>query len=497
VRPEAEQHDLQNTLDELLDGKAVSKPITPAVGCIIGRVRQPNEKATVTYSNQVSRVLQKHCLECHREGEIAPFELADYDEVSGWAEMIEEVVRQERMPPWFASVEHGDFKNERRMTDEEKQIIYNWVAAGAPEGDRSKLPEPPTWVTGWQLPKEPDFVAPICEEPFKVPAEGAVDYQYFSIDPGFKEDKWVKAVEILPDNRAVVHHVLMFTASSENPRREISRKFRGGVRGYEALYVPGYRLESYPPGAAKRIAAGSQFYFQVHYTPIGTEQLDQTHVGIVFADPDEVKYEVHTSSAANNAIAIPPQDGNFRSEAGSPRLPESAQLLSFLPHMHLRGKSFFYEIVYPDGRREPMLDVPNYDFNWQLAYLLDKPMDVPADTRIHCVAHFDNSAENPVNPDPTETVRWGDQTWEEMLIGYFNYMVPVDPKNPPADRQGPESRLTELFDHLDNNLDASLSKDEVPNEFRFLFDQIDADDNGKIDIEEMKALKSLSKAFSR
>ncbi len=495
LRPEAEKHDLQIALDELLEGKEVSTPVTPAVGCIIGRIRKPDESATVTYSNQVSRVLQKHCVECHREGEIAPFELAEYDEVSGWAGMIEEVVRQERMPPWFASKEHGHFKNDRRMSNEDKQLIYDWVEAGAPEGDPSELPEPQTWVTGWQLPKEPDFVAPICEEPFTVPAEGVVEYQYFTIDPGFKEDKWVQAMEIQPGNRAVVHHVLMFSASPDNPRRDIGRKFRGGLGGYDGLYVPGYRLKPYPPGTAKRISAGTQLIFQVHYTPVGSEQQDQSRVGMVFADPEEVQYEVRTASAANTALRIPPHAENHRSEAGSPRLPESARLLSFLPHLHLRGKSFFYELVYPGGKRKPLLDIPQYDFNWQLAYVLEEPIEVPAGARVHCVAHFDNSAANPVNPDPTKTVRWGDQTWEEMLIGYFNYVVPVKASDPAEGKDRSLARITELFDHLDRNFDEHLTEEEVPKKFRFMFDQIDANDDDKIDFEEMKALKAFSKAI--
>jgi len=490
VRDEPKQHDLKNAIKEMLAGEKISLPIKTAVGCFIGRVREPDPNAEVTYSNQIARVLKKHCVECHREGEIAPFELTEYDEVAGWADMIEEVVREQRMPPWFASPEHGHFGNDRSMSDEEKQLIYDWVESGAPEGDSTDLPEPQTYVSGWQLPKEPDFVANISEEPVRVPAEGTVQYQYFYVDPDFKEDKWVKGVEIRPGNRAVVHHILMFSGTSKDIEQDIRRKFRGGTGGYDGAFVPGQRVQPYPEGAAKFYPAGSRLVFQVHYTPIGTEQLDQSRIGMVFADPAEVTHEVRTSSAVNPAIRIPAHEANYRAEAGSPRLPPGAQLLSFLPHMHLRGKAFFYEAVYPDGQRQTLLDVPQFDFNWQLAYRLLKPLALPEKTRIHCVAHFDNSEANLANPDPSKNVRWGNQTWEEMLIGYFNYMIPVGAEK--QEKVDPKlARVIALFDSLDNNLDGKITRDEAPKRFRFLFGPLDINGDNELDFEEVKALNKL------
>lgn len=490
VRNAPEQHDLKNAIEELLAGKKVSNPVNTAVGCFIGRVRKPDPDAEVTYSNQIARVMQKHCVECHREGEIAPFELTEYSEVAGWADMIEEVVRQQRMPPWFASPEYGHFGNDRSMSAEEKQLVYDWVESGAPEGNPDNLPEPQTYVSGWQLPQEPDFVAPITKKPFKVVAEGTVEYQYFFVDPGFKEDKWVKSIELRPGNRAVVHHILMFSGTSKNIEQDIRQKFRGGTGGYDGAYVPGQRVQPFPEGAAKFFPAGSRLVFQVHYTPIGSEQLDQSHVGMVFADPAKVKYEVRTTSAVNPAIRIPAHDPNYRAEAGSPRLPPQAQLLSFLPHMHLRGKAFFYEAVLPGGERQTLLDVPQFDFNWQLAYRLQEPIKLPAKTRIHCVAHFDNSEANLANPDPTKNVRWGNQTWEEMLIGYFNYMIPVGSQIQKV--QDPViARVTALFDSLDNNLDGVITLDEAPKRFRFLFGPLDINGDGKLNFEEVKALSKF------
>ncbi len=490
VREAPEQHDLKNAIEEMLAGKKINTPINTAVGCFIGRVREPDADAEVTYSNQIARLMKKHCVECHRDGEIAPFELTEYDEVAGWADMIEEVVRQQRMPPWFASPEHGHFANDRRMSEEEKQLVYDWVESGAPEGDPANLPEPATYVSGWQLPQEPDFVAPITKEPFKVAAQGTIAYQYFSIDPGFEEEKWVKAIEIQPGNRAVVHHILMFSGTSENIEQNIRHRYRGGATGFDGAFVPGQRFQPFPEGAAKRFPAGTKLVFQVHYTPIGTEQLDQSRVGMVFADPSEVQYEVRTSSAVNPAIQIPAFDSNYRAEAGSPRLPPEAQLLSLMPHMHLRGKSFFYETITPDGQRETLLDIPHYDFNWQLIYRFAEPLELPANSRIHCVAHYDNSEANLANPDPSKNVRWGAQTWQEMLIGYFNYMIPVDFE--PQEEQDPAlAQITALFDSLDNNLDGKISREEAPNRFRFMFGPLDLNGDGVLDFEEVKALQKF------
>jgi peroxiredoxin len=493
IRDKPQRSDLKAALDELLAGKEVTTPVTEAVGCHIGRVRKPTDDTRVTYSNQISRILQDRCVECHRDGEIAPFALTDYEEVVGWAETIREVVREGRMPPWHANAEHGQFENDRQLSKEEKESIYAWVGAGAPEGDRKDLPEPRTWVTGWQLPREPDFVAAITDEPFRVPAEGEVRYQYFQVDPGFKENKWVSAIEIQPGNRAVVHHVLMFSGMAG----DIGEHFRGGAHGYDGIFVPGQRVRPYPAGMARRIAAGSRLVFQVHYTPIGSEQFDQSRVGMLFVDPESVEYEVRTASAVNTDLRIPPQEANYRVEASSPRVPATARLLALNPHMHLRGKSFQYEAVFPNGDRKALLDVPRYDFNWQTAYRLAEPLELPKDTRLHCVAHFDNSADNLNNPDPTKRVRWGEQTWDEMMIGYFDYVVPVGTQQGPEADDRPQRRIQELFDRLDKNADGEIMLEEVPGRYQALFKPLDSDKDGALSVEEMSALFSQGQPLSR
>ncbi len=478
IRNEADREDLKEAIRELLDGKPVSVASTQPVGCRIGRIKSPDPNAEVTYSDQIARIMQNRCVECHREGEIAPFALKDYDEVVGWAEMIQEVVHENRMPPWHADPQHGEFQNDRHMSDEEKSLIDQWVAAGAPEGDPANLPEPREFVTGWQMPDEPDFVMDITETPFEVKAEGEVKYQYFSISPGFQEDKWVKAVELQPGNRAVVHHILMFVLP-EGAERE---SFPGGATGYDGAYVPGLRTIPYPDGMAKLFPANSSLVFQVHYTPVGTAQEDVSRIGLWFADEEDVEYEVRSISAVNTEINIPPGDDNYRAEANSRKMRTDARLIELLPHMHLRGKAFRYEAVYPDGTTETLLDVPEYDFNWQTAYRFTEPKSFPQGTRIHCVAHFDNSEKNLNNPDPEERVKWGTQTWEEMLIGYFDIAIPKDKATRVSSF---ERRAEELIVQFDKNFDDIVERREAPLKFQIVFAQLDLDSNGELTAQEV------------
>lgn len=487
ARNEPTRHDLKLALDALLAGEKIEPAETESVGCLIGRMREPKENSAVTFSNQIARILQKHCVECHREGEIAPFELIDYEEVAGWGDMIAEVVEQGRMPPWHASPEYGHFANERRLSDDEKRLIREWVAAGAPQGDPADLPPPPKFVTGWQLAREPDLVLAMSDEPYRVPAEGAVRYQYFTIDPAFTEDKWIKAAEVQPGNRAVVHHVLVAVRTERGMRDR-------GPGEFLTAYVPGLRFGEYPTGMAKRIPAGSKLVFQVHYTPNGSPQEDISRVGLIFADEKEITHRIVTTLAVQPRLNIPPGEPDYRVEATSIPAQREVLLLGMSPHMHLRGKSFRYEAVYPDGRREILLDVPAYDFNWQTSYRLAEPLRMPAGTRMHCVAHFDNSAENLANPGPTQRVRWGDQTWEEMMIGYFDVAIPFaderdaeaakrrDPAA--ADRQADDTRAQQLFALFDANADGRITRDETPDEGAALFDRLDRDGDGAITLDE-------------
>ncbi len=451
AKPELNQRNLADALDQLLTGKEIAVPLAPATGCLIGRTRTADESSPVTYSNQIARILQNHCVECHRPGEIAPFSLTDYDEVVGWADMIEEVVNDRRMPPWHADPKHGKFANDRRLSDDEKNEIAAWVKNGAPEGDASQLPAPRPYAEGWAMP-EPDRIVYMDDEPYTVPAEGVIDYQYFTVDPGFTEDKWVMASECRPGNRSVVHHIFVFVqppgapgaevADEEQSRQERKAKasagevdlsFRSGGTRLISGTAPGVPPFVYPEGMAVYVPKGSKLIFQMHYTPNGTEQQDRSYVGLRFADPKEVKAALEVEMAINFAFQIPANADNHRVESWK-EFKEDTLILDFTPHMHLRGKAFKYDLVYADGRTQTLLEVPRYDFNWQITYQLAEPLLVPAGTKMHCVAHFDNSEENLANPDPSKTVRWGDQTWEEMMIGWFTATTDLDYESLPKDR---------------------------------------------------------------
>jgi peroxiredoxin len=492
VKKKPEVEDLANAVSELLAMGKVSQPYQAAPGCRIGKHRSASQTEgahEVTFSKQIVRLLQDHCVECHRQGEIGPMDLTSYEEVVGWAEMIQEVVHQGRMPPWHASPNHGVFANDRSLSEAEVKMIDQWVAAGSPEGDRADLPEPKTFIEGWQLPRQPDLIVEMADKPFQVPARGDVRYQYFRVDPGFKEDKWLSAAEILPSNRAVVHHVLVFV------REKGSFEGLDGERGFLVGYVPGTRVAPYPEGLAKRIPAGSELVFQVHYTPIGTPQEDITKLGLIFADPKSVTREVTTTSAVQVRLNIPPGDANYKTSATTPEeLPES-ELLLMSPHMHLRGKAFRYTLLNPDGTKEILLDVPEYDFNWQTAYWLKEPRKIPQGSKMYCEAVFDNSKENLNNPDPTARVRWGDQTYEEMMIGYFDIVTPRS-----AARESGKSKpriplelLEGAAKRWDKNGNGILEKDEVPARWQSLMERLDRNGDQQIDATELKNANNDSK----
>jgi peroxiredoxin len=416
VREQAQRQDLKIAIDELLAGESVSVPETEPIGCFIGRIQEPDESSPVTYFSQIARIFQNHCVECHREGEIAPFSLTSYDDAVGWGETIVEVIRENRMPPWHANPKYGEFANDCSLSEEQKQLIETWVEYGCPEGDPADLPEPQEFVSGWQLEREPDKVFSMREKPFTVPADAGprgVAYQNFWVDPGFTEDTWIRAAEIRPGNRLVVHHIIVYVhpEGKHTPGDE-----------FLAGYVPGLRIHPLPEKTAKLIPAGSWLRFQVHYTPVGSVQEDLSSIGFIYADPNEVEQVVQTFPIANLKFELEPFEDNQQVTARSPASGDDVHLLAMSPHMHLRGKSFRYEAEYPDGTGEILLDVPRYDFNWQTQYRLVEPKLLPKGTRIHCTALFDNSENNLSNPDPSATVGWGDQSWDEMMIGYVDLL---------------------------------------------------------------------------
>ena len=375
-------------------------------------------KANSTFTKDVAPIIYNRCIECHRTGEIAPMSLLTYQEVRPWAKSIRQRVVERQMPPWSADPHYGKFSNDPSLSQKEIDTIVAWVDAGAPKGDDKDMPPAPKFVSGWTIGK-PDVVLEMQEE-YSVPADGTVPYLYFTIPTGFKEDKWVSAMEIKPGDRGVVHHVIAFVSDPGASGR------RGGAageaqqgRGQLGGITPNKTGIFFGPGTARLIKAGSNIVFQMHYTTNGVATKDRTSIGLVFTKEPPTKTLV-TGNAMNARFVIPAGDGNHEVKS-STTFKEDVHLTSFMPHMHFRGKDFIYTAVYPDGRSEVLLSVPKYDFNWQLTYIPEKPIALPKGTRLDCVAHFDNSTRNKFNPDPSKEVRWGDQTWEEMMIGWFSY----------------------------------------------------------------------------
>lgn len=415
--PEPRRHDLATALDDILAGKEVTAARTEIVGCKIGRIKKADSDAEVTYSNQIARLFNEHCVYCHRPGQIGPFALTSYDEAVGWADMILEVVQQKRMPPWHADPKHGKFVNDARLSDEERDLIEQWVAAGAPQGDPSKAPAPAKFADGWMIP-EPDQIIYMSDEPFMVQAEGTVKYQHFIVDPGWKEDKWITAMEPKPGNPAVVHHIVMFVSPPKGKAKYFTKGLPLDQLDWFASFAPGLRPPILPEDMGRFIPAGSKLVFQMHYTPNGKAQKDRSYIGVKFADPKKIKREIAVQHAGQMFFRIPAHAKDYRLEADYEFKVDSL-LMTVSPHMHLRGKSFRYTLIYPDGKEEVILNVPQYDFGWQTTYTLAEPKRVPKGSKMHCEAVFDNSADNLNNPDPSKTVIFGEQTWDEMMYGWF------------------------------------------------------------------------------
>jgi peroxiredoxin/mono/diheme cytochrome c family protein len=421
-RPRPTRRDLAEALGALLDGKPVTTPVTEPAGCPVARLVKPKEAAKVTYARDVSRILQNRCQECHRPGQIGPMALLDYDAAAGWGEAIREVVQEGRMPPWPADPKFSKFSNDRRLSDADRKAVLDWIDAGCPKGDEKDLPKPKQFAEGWRI-DNPDLVLSMAEE-FTVPAKapGGVPYQYFWVDPHFDEDKWVVQAEARAGAASVVHHVLVFVelpGTKFDPRRPVAPVLCGVAPGDTALVLP--------PGVAKRVPKGSKLVFQMHYTPDGKERKDRSSVGIVFGKGPPEREALTVGISRPQDVYIPAGADNQKIEA-SFTFKEDGQVLGFMPHMHLRGKDFLCEAIKPGGKTEVLLSVPHYSFGWQASYRLEKPYPMPKGSQLHCLAHFDNSAKNPNNPDPTKDVRWGDQTWEEMMIGWTEIVFDRKPE---------------------------------------------------------------------
>jgi hypothetical protein len=398
------------------------------------------QAAAPTFTKDVAPILQARCQECHRAGEAAPFSLMTYEQARPWAKAIKAAVVQRKMPPWFADPGHGKFANDSSLTRGEIDTLVQWVDGGAPQGDSKDLPAPRKFAEGWAIP-QPDAVIEL-PTPFEIPVTGVLEYQHILIPSPFKTDQWVQMAEARPTDREHVHHIIAFI---REPGSKWLKDAKPGIpfvpdKSQEAAdtdtselpsdflvgYAPGQPPERFLPGQAKLIRAGSDIILQVHYTSNGKPGRDRSRIGLVFAKEPPTK-RVFTVSATNGKFKIPAGDPNYRVDAEF-ELGAPVTLYGLHPHMHGRGKDFEYRVRVPGGEPRTLLRVPNYRATWQLWYDLAEPLALPKGTKIECTAHFDNSPNNPLNPDPTKDVVWGDQSWDEMMVGFFN--VVFDAKMP-------------------------------------------------------------------
>jgi hypothetical protein len=371
---------------------------------------------TPTFTKDVAPIFYRSCIECHRATMFAPMSLTSYEDARPYVRAIKQRVTARTMPPWGSEMPHGLFRNDPRLTDQEIATILSWIDGGAPKGDIADMPKMPALAEGWTIGK-PDAVYSMSED-FKIPASGTIEYKYIRIPVNLPEDRWYTAVEIKPSARAHVHHVIAYTEPhSDEPPRPGSTFGPTNITGVSPN-KPGLVFE---PGIAKLLRAGHDIIVQVHYTTDGTEAVDRTQIGFIFSK--EPPKQVHlTGLAVQPRFVIAAGDPNAEVKAVT-ELKQDVVLTSLTPHMHVRGKDMKYTATYPDGTSEVLLNVQRYEFNFQITYELAKPKLLPKGTKVEVVAHFDNSPGNKYNPDPTKDVKWGDQTWEEMMIGFWGSVV--------------------------------------------------------------------------
>lgn len=468
---------LISVLDTALAGKHPVITATEAPGCSLEPDTSKAPPVALTYHARIERIVQTHCLECHHKGGVAPFSLETHEDVKAHKAMIRKVVDRGTMPPWLAASRDDSrpspFSNDCSLTPGDKKDLLAWLAGDMKKGDPADAPRPRTYETGWLIGK-PDAIFQL-PKPVPVQAEGIMDYHIERIETDFPEDRWVRAVEVQPTARDVVHHVLIFALPKGAAR------MGGEANGFFAAYVPGNNHLIYPEGYAKRLPKGFTLLFQIHYTPNGTATTDQTRLGVAFA-PEAPKHEIHSVGIFNSAFEIPPGADNHRITSRIP-VPFNARVLALFPHAHLRGKAAKYELTAPDGKVETLLDVPHYDFNWQLQYRFAEPVLAPRGSTLTYTAWYDNSSKNPANPNPTKAVRWGKQTSDEMHLGYLEYVV---------DGSG-LSRIGALAGGLLGQrfpTDVKFPKDgiAIPEPYQRVLARFDTNGDGRIDQKEFDAM---------
>ena len=427
-RTAASTHELAEAIAAVRSGRRPDSAFAQPVGCLVEEERRASESAAATYTRDVAPIIQANCLKCHRDGEVAPFALTNYEEVSRHARQIVQTTQSRFMPPWKPEPDFGHFVDERRLSDRELEIIKEWAEAGAPEGNPAELPPSMKFSEGWQV-GEPDMVVGMSE-PFEIPADGRDVFRNFVIPSGLTEEKLVAAVEFRPGNRRAVHHAIFYLDTSGTARKKDAEDPGPGYGSFGGPgFLPSGAIGGWAPGGTPQVLRdgmgrpmqkGCDIVVQIHYHPTGKKEVDQSSLGIHFVK-DDVKARKPAAAimVVDRRLYIPAGENNFRM-SGSYTLPHDVTFVGVTPHMHLLGREMKAKAVLPDGKVEPLIWVKDWNFNWQDQYQFAQPIRLPKGTRLEVDARYDNSAENPLNPNtPPKVVTWGEQTPDEMFVCFF------------------------------------------------------------------------------
>ena len=490
-RQEADEHYLRDALDNLIANTPVETAKRETIGCLINFPSRNLDHTQISYTNTIAPMLQEHCVSCHREGGIGPWQMTSYQMIQGFAPMIREVVRTKRMPPWHADPHVGEWANDISLSVQQKRTLIHWIEAGAPRGEgEDPLALADNAWQDWPLGK-PDAIIDIPA--YTVPASGVVDYQFPSVANPLNKDVWVRAATIVPGDRTVVHHVLSGTTPKVLPK---GQEFDSVFDNYLFGYAPGAESYEMPEGTGVFIPQGGEFLFQLHYTPTGIETVDRSRLALYFSDKKPKQF-------LRNLVVLDPTIKIPANEAAHPEtayfeFAQDAVIHSVLPHSHYRGRASTFELITPDGKRELLLSVPNYDFNWQRGYEFVNPVQVPAGSRLLHTTVYDNSSNNPGNPNPNRQIPWGLQSWDEMLYGNVQFTWADETSDKPTHNAG----LVEMYQwigFLDQDIDGKLDWSELPRDIKKQLKKpeglktVDLNQDGGLDIEELIAMRKAQR----
>ena len=480
----ASEHFASLAIDNVIAGEKIETPTRETMGCLINFAERSKDHSKISYSETIAPMLQEKCVTCHTDGGLGPWAMNDYSTVRGWAPMIREVVRTKRMPPWHADPHIGVWKDDKSLSTEQTKTLVHWIEAGAPRGSGpDPLADTKVIPLDWPL-GQPDLVLELPE--YTIPPSGVVDYQYPSLPNPMDAGVWVKAATVVPGDREVVHHILAGSIDAET----VAAGGNSGVfDNYLIGYAPGQESNEMPSDTGVYIAPGGEFTFQIHYTPNGRTATDVSKIGLYFHRSKPQNF-YRQDVVMDYSIEIPAHEPRHQ-ELAYFEFTEDAVLHDLVPHSHYRGVASKFEILHKDGKRETILSVPNYDFNWQRTYEFVEPLQVSAGSKLIHTTWYDNSANNPGNPDPTRTVPWGQQSWDEMLYGAFSFTYVNETTEEPIYDKA-LTRTVQMVGILDKDLDGKVSWKELPKRYKKMlvqgFKMVDRDNDGGLNIEEMHAL---------